>query len=335
MSYLKSLILLITASSIWASMPDSDLTNHYFEKPEILESVIYPNIERISENQFDETSLFIKLIRENGREEYLENLDLEVHCPSGTAVTRLDNKYFKIINRKPYEIQGNIECGKTNQWVFYSHTNEGQVLAIYDLAMRAVKKLREDSILSFWKSKITFKFPSDGDYYNWNTVNVTRGDHWDVVGHELGHAIYDQAGIGAFGGGSHKIDECYSSELALSEGWASYFSAWLSISLDDINAKFEYMVPRRAPIEIEYIPSDVCKGPRNEWRVTGFLWDIIDGGYDNENSKMAFSTFFKMTQNKDYRTINELANDLRRSGFDPILLNIIYEQNFLESLFVY
>ncbi len=330
-SIFKLLIILITVNS-FAMGPETDLTNPKYSELEILDHVLTPSANLITVNRFTETFVFIKLIRENGSIDILENLDLEVNCSEGIATTRLDNRFFKIKNLSTYEIHGEIECGKTNYWLFNANEPTGQVIAIYDIAMKAVNKMMSAGIINSWTSKINFKFPADGDYYSWNTVNISRGDHWDVVGHELGHAIYDQGNIGDFGGGSHKIDQCYSGALALSEGWASFFSAWLSIDITDINAKFEYLVPRRAPITIEYIPEDVCAGPKNEWRVTGFLWDLIDRAYDNESSEVTFESLWNINKNKKYGDIKELAKDLVRNGYDPILMNIIYRQNFLEAL---
>ncbi len=91
------------------------------------------------------------------------------------------------------------------------------------------------------------------------------------------------------------------------------------------------MVPRRAPLEIEHIPSDVCAGPKNEWRVTGFLWDLIDINDDQENTKLSFEQLWKTTFNGKFKTIMDLAHKLEKSGMDPVLLNAVYENNFLEK----
>lgn len=299
--------------------------------PEIIGKVISPSNYEVSINSQNITSITVKLVRDEGRIETLETPDLEINCDQEMATARLDNKYFKIKNRDIFELQGKVICGKSNTWLFDASSSEGQVLAINNIAMKAVRTMAERGILSFWKKKITMKWPANGDYYSWNTVNITRGDYWDVVGHELGHAIYDQADIGSTDGGRHRIDECYSSALALSEGWASFFSAWLSIDLKDVDAKFEFLVKRRAPIRFENIPIDVCKGPTNEWRVTGFLWDIIDLAYDGENSEMSFTDFWKFTLDADFSNITKLAKSLRKQ-VDPILVNIIWENNFLTTL---
>ena len=98
--------------------------------------------------------------------------------------------------------------------------------------------------------------------------------------HELGHAVMAGAMDARTSGGSHKIDECYSAGLAWSEGWATYFAGVVRLSPDDADAKFEFLVPRRAPIRLENVPADVCRGPNNEWRVAAGLWDLTDRHQD-------------------------------------------------------
>ena len=195
----------------------------------------------------------------------------------------------------------------------------------------AYSKLKELDLLDFWNRQISLKWPSNGDYYSRGIVNISRGDYWDVVGHEIGHAIYDQANIGVMEGGSHRIDECYTPGLALSEGWASFFSAWVNISLNDFDAKFEYLVKRRAPVRFENIPTDVCSSHRNEWRVTGFLWDLIDHNNDQENIRLSFKTLWSLMLNQNFRTTRELANHI--DGYvDPVLLRALWKNNFKTEL---
>jgi hypothetical protein len=242
----------------------------------------------------------------------------------------INNKYFLIASRKTYELLFDLKCGEKTQLIFDYDSIGGQVMGILDIAQIAHSKLSKNNLLKFWTKKIKIKWPGQGDYYSYNTVNVTKGYQWDVVGHELGHAIYDQANIGAFGGGQHFIDRCYSNALALSEGWASLFSAWLKVGLKDDDAKFEYMVPRRAPLHFENIPEDVCSSHKNEWRVTGFLWDLIDLNRDiKDESELSFVSFWKFSENMNYRSAKSLAEGFVAKGFDPILMNVIWKQNFL------
>lgn len=249
------------------------------------------------------------------------------------TILELKTVWFDIRQREIYQVPIQLECGKMSSFIFNHDSLAGQAMGIFDVAITAVKKLKDLNILNFWNKKVNIIFPGRGDYYSWGEVNLTKGHYWDVVGHELGHAIYDLANVGVMTGGRHRIDECYSKALALSEGWASFFSAWLKVQLDDPDAKFEYMVPRRSPLEFENIPSDVCPGENNEWRVTGFLWDLIDIHEDlQDSSKIPFNIFWNLTSNKHFKSTSEIARFLLKNKFDPLLLNNIWKQNFLSDL---
>ena len=161
-------------------------------------------------------------------------------------------------------------------------------------------------------------------------MTLTRGDHWDVVGHEMGHAIYDLGQLGGMQGGEHKIDECYSATLALSEGWASYFSAFVSVDRDDPDAKFEFMVPRRAPLRFENIPQDVCAGETNEWRVTGFFWDLFDQHEDGESVTQDFAALWAPLAGSRVQSATEAAKLLEgRLGLPGDVIRQVWLQNFL------
>lgn len=241
----------------------------------------------------------------------------------------LDSKRYRIEgSRDVYQIVADVPCGKPVTLRFKQQSNGGQALGIWRIATLAQAKLLQSVGLEFWRSQISFIWPADGDYYSNDEVHITLGHQWDVVGHELGHAIYDQAGIGVFGGGSHKIDECYSDALALSEGWATFFSAWLSLDLNDKDAKFEYLVPRRAPIRIENVPADVCKGPKNEWRVSSFFWDLVDLNPDGENAQFGFDRLWKATLNAGIRNMAGAIQILEKAGFDRTQLDGVSKLNF-------
>jgi hypothetical protein len=130
--------------------------------------------------------------------------------------------------------------------------------------------------LDWWKTAIKTTWPGSGDFYQWGSLNLTGAHQWDVNGHELGHALSDQAFNMRFGGGQHYIDRCYDPTIAWSEGVASFISAVISIDPADPDAKFEFMVPRRAPLRYESVPADVCEGQTNEWRVGAACWDLFD-----------------------------------------------------------
>jgi hypothetical protein len=221
-----------------------------------------------------------------------------------------------------------VDCGVRLELTFREESDGGQPLGIWRVASKAKARLAEAIGLQFWSNPIEFVWPADGDYYSFGTVHLTRGDHWDVVGHEMGHGIYDLGKLGAFGGGSHKIDECYSEALALSEGWASYFSAWVNVDLADSDAKFEFMVPRRAPLRFEAIPGDVCNGPTNEWRVTGFLWDLVDFSADNEASEEPFSRLWRALQGSRTSGARSASRLFESAGIPRSVLDLVWDLNF-------
>lgn len=247
-----------------------------------------------------------------------------------TGVASLELEEFKIQNsrNRNYELLVSGNCGEALTLKFNYDSLGGEFFGIWNIARSITEKFSKNDLGDFISSKIKIRFPSSGDYYN-GTVNVTKGYQWDVVGHEIGHAIYSKARIGRSAGGAHKIDQCYSSALALSEGWASFFSAWVSVDLNDDDAKFEYMVPRRAPLEIEHVPSDVCVGPKNEWRVYSFLWDLVDLNNDNENINIGFKDLWDISAGVMHRDIKSFKKALLKGGLDPIIVNIVWDQNIL------
>lgn len=255
--------------------------------------------------------------------------------PKFSVIALLKNPDFSVENESgsgAFRLGADLPCEGRTRLIFKADSDAGQALGIWQVAFRAREKLRAEVGLGFWSKAIRFSFPGDGDYYSWGTVHLTRGDHWDVVGHEMGHAIYDLAGLGGMGGGQHKIDECYSPTLALSEGWASFFSAWVSVGLDDSDAKFEYMVPRRAPLRFEIIPADVCAGQANEWRVTGFFWDLIDLNRDSEFAEAPFGALWSAMAGSKVRDTRGAVDRLLQSRvFDQRQLSQVWRQNFLTT----
>jgi len=155
--------------------------------------------------------------------------------------------------------------------------------------------LAREATTDWWKKSLSVTWPSDGDYFNpgsWS-LHLTDALAWDVVLHELGHAVMDGAMDARAAGGAHKIDECYSAGLAWSEGWATYFAGAVRLSPDDPDAKFEFLVPRRAPIRLENVPADVCRGATNEWRVAAGLWDLTDRHADTGDTiSLPFKTLW-------------------------------------------
>ncbi|HEY9843369.1 MAG TPA: hypothetical protein V6D23_23055 [Candidatus Obscuribacterales bacterium] len=177
------------------------------------------------------------------------------------------------------DIQAATDFGETG---LQSGSTNGQAAWIHEVFLKALALFEREQVpLDWWKRQISTVWPGSGNYYSSYTVNLTAAEAWDVNGHEIGHALYDQALNADMQGGQHKIDECYSPTLAMSEGFATFISGAIHLSKDDPDAHFDqFLVPRRAPIRIENVPEDVCRGERNEWRVASAFWEIYDSHAD-------------------------------------------------------
>lgn len=209
----------------------------------------------------------------------------------------LENRYWNIKNYAwqgpTVELTGATTVGLTQ---LNPDTENAKAAWIHDVYLQSMALFaRENVSLNWWQRQIQTVWPGRGNYYISDTVNLTGAEQWDVNGHEIGHAIYHQALNAASRGGQHKIDECYQDTLALSEGFASFFSAAVQLDKNDPDARFDqYLVPRRAPIRIENVPEDVCAGPANEWRVSSVFWDVFDSHEDGgENLSLGLRTIFE------------------------------------------
>lgn len=186
--------------------------------------------------------------------------------------------------------------------------------------LEAIDFLAREATTGWWNKPLTVVWPGGSDYFSpgeW-TLHLTDPLAWDVVLHELGHAVMDGAMDARTSGGSHKIDECYSNGLAWSEGWASFFAAAVRLSPDDADAKFEFMVPRRAPIRVENVPADVCQGPASEWRVFAGLWDLYDRHDDGlDHLSLGFAPIWKGVTGGTTSSVLD-AWSLIAQGLDPM-----------------
>ncbi|PIP88633.1 MAG: hypothetical protein COW01_13930 [Bdellovibrionales bacterium CG12_big_fil_rev_8_21_14_0_65_38_15] len=331
---LCTLMLTSSAFGSWGE-PETDLSGSSEKRILFSSNFVMPDQVESSVSRDGKTSASMVLVK--GDEKIIlamPDFNLESKCKNGEESFRVYAKAqtsrFSIQDRDIYEFGFEGKCGHDHRLIYDEKTPAGELAGVWNTAKTAEEKMTDAGIISLWKRNVSIIFPANGDYYSGDRVRVTKGYQWDVVGHELGHAIYDQAKMGSFGGGSHRIDECYSEALALSEGWASYFSAWLKIDRTDADAKFEYMVPRRAPLRIETIPADVCQGPKNEWRVTGFLWDVLDLNDDDEQVDQTFAAIWLATAEKRSRNINQMKDYLISSGMSAEKINALWEKNFFD-----
>ncbi len=212
----------------------------------------------------------------------------------------LENKYWNIRNYvwdgPAVEVSSAGAPVQTGTTQLAPGTENAKAAWIHEVFIKSLSLFdREQVSLEWWKQPIQAIWPGRANYYTNYTVNLTGAEQWDVNGHEIGHAIYHQALNARSRGGQHKIDDCYHGTLALSEGFASFFSAAVHLPKNDPDARFDqYLVPRRAPIRIENVPDDVCPGSTNEWRVSSVFWDLYDTHADGQdNLNLGLKTIFE------------------------------------------
>lgn len=195
-----------------------------------------------------------------------------------------------------------------------------QLAVLHLTYLRAADYLQARGSLAWWTRTLRVNVPSDADFFSpgsWS-LDLSNPLAWDVVLHELGHAVMSGAMRSAPAGGAHKIDECYSEALAWSEGWATFFAGAVHLRADDPDAKFEFLVPRRAPIRLENVPDDVCAGQTNEWRVAAGLWDLYDTHPDGgDDITLDFNRLWKALTSGQTRSL-ESAWKLLAAGLNPL-----------------
>jgi len=230
-------------------------------------------------------------------------------------------KRFQLKNHKlqGYEISLKVKCQHNNIFVFKNNSFAGKALKLLlktkkvdDYIMGSLK-LKILQYRKLFKSPIGIVYPGGGNFYDFKNVYIDRVDHWDVVGHEIAHAIYDRLELGVTDVGEHYIDRCYSQSLALSEGWPSYFAALVWLKTNNPKPLLPYMVKRRGPMNIETVPQDVCAGYTNEWRVVSYLWDITDQTPHEDGIHMDSEMFFKSLINQNHQGLQSIHNSLKQS----------------------
>lgn len=209
----------------------------------------------------------------------------------------LENPRWQISNYSwegpSVEVSGPADVGETT---LIPGSQNAEAAWIHEVYLKSLALFEREQVpLDWWRNQIRTYWPVQGNYYTNYTVNLSGAEQWDVNGHEVGHAIYHQALNARSRGGQHKIDDCYNGTLALSEGFASFFSAAVFLQKSDPDAHFDkYLVPRRAPIRIENVPDDVCPGSTNEWRVSSVFWDVYDSNPDKgEQMSVGLRTIFE------------------------------------------
>ncbi|MFC1522508.1 hypothetical protein ACFL6Y_08880 [Elusimicrobiota bacterium] len=212
---------------------------------------------------------------------------------------RLDNKFWKFEHNGSYEwegpsvtlpLEGPVDTGT---YGIAPDAENAQAAQIHQAYIDTVSLFEGSGAgIGWWKKTVNVVWPGSGDYYSpWRyEINLTNGKAWDVNIHELGHFIMHVAVKSRSGGGQHYFDRCYDDALAWTEGFPTFLAAAVRLDKNGADPTFEYLVPRRAPVQIENIPGDVCIGPTNEWRVAAALWDLFDTHEDgNDRFNMEFN----------------------------------------------
>lgn len=225
----------------------------------------------------------------------------------------LNNRYwaFRAKNGKTYEWEtppfALSGAGADLGTVLPPQSSENaKLMILHATYLEALGLLEREGDLDWWTRPLSVTWPGSADFFNGWGVELTNALAWDVNLHELGHAVMRGSMRARMRGGQHKIDECYSQELAWSEGWATFFAASVRLKRDDADAKFEHLVPRRAPIRLENVPADVCQGPTNEWRVAAGFWDLHDL-HDDGGDRWAspFALLWKATRGQTLGSVGE------------------------------
>lgn len=268
-------------------------------------------------------------------------IDLDAKYQRIALVVRyvLANKQWKIGDydwKGPeFTAGGGVDVGQS---LIDPGTANGQAVLIHEVFNRYISFFAAQGVsLAFWDAAIGVEWPASGDYYSWGTVHLTDARQWDVNGHEIGHAVSDIGLNMRFGGGQHYIDQCYNETLAWSEGVASFLGLAVSKSPDDPDARFEFMVKRRAPLRYENVPGakdpdhpdapPVCEGPTNEWRAGAAMWDMYDTHQDGtDSSAVPFGTIWNAMAKGNgkppissvkhaFKYVGEKVDEATRAGF--------------------
>lgn len=268
----------------------------------------------------------------------------QASCEPGATVNfevRFENNAYKIVSssNQVYVLKLNAQCGQGYTLTFATNSKAGNVVSIFETVERARAKLSQEVGLAFWNDRVNISWPARSTYTDLGFMNIVHGSQYEVVGHELGHAVADLANIneqGACQGTQcstgqkiHLIEQCYNDDFGFSEGWAHFFSAWLYLDPKDPDAGFVNMVARRSPISLEKIPSDVCTGPSSEWRVAAFLWDLIDQADNGEKVEYPFAKVWNAFHGRSPKNVAEAANLMIQSGFSKRDIDQVWLLDFL------
>ena len=91
-------------------------------------------------------------------------------------------------------------------------SENGKLGVLHLTYLQAKDFLEKNADTLWWKRQLSVNWPGSSDFFSpWGwSLDLTNALAWDVVLHELGHAVMHGAMQSPNAGGQHKIDECYS-----------------------------------------------------------------------------------------------------------------------------
>ena len=231
-------------------------------------------------------------------------------------------------------------CGADLTLSFSRSNPAAAALRVWRVATLAKAKLDAEVGPSAWPQGASF-FISGGAATHGIQVGVGADDTTFVVGHELGHAVSDHAGMiqQGFGDSFHQMTACIGDSGALEEGWASFFGAWVDQGLDAADPIQEWdqhsWAKRRLPIKT--VPetveigsmsgaqtAQVCRGTDNEMRVMSFFWNVVSA----DGVGVPFATLWKALAGKNLRSVSQAALNLKALGADEAALRRAWDAAF-------
>ena len=264
-------------------------------------------------------------------------------CASGESIqvqADLEDDSFKIRPAIARRLSAQGACGTETTLSFARSNPAAAALRVWRVATLAKAKLDAEVGPSAWPQGASF-FVSGGAATHGIQVGVGADDTTFVVGHELGHAVSDHAGMiqQGFGDSFHQMTACIGDSGALEEGWASFFGAWADQGLDEPDPIQEWdhhsWDKRRLPIKTvpETIEigsmsgpqtAQVCRGTDNEMRVMSFLWNVVAA----DGVGVPFATLWKALAGKNLRSVSQVALNLKSLGADEAALRRAWDAAF-------
>ncbi|MFI5361899.1 MAG: hypothetical protein ACHQ49_08020 [Elusimicrobiota bacterium] len=264
-------------------------------------------------------------------------------CSSGDSIeaaAELGGDYFKIRPLLARRISVRGACGTDVTLSFARANPAASALRVWRVAGLAKSKLDAEVGASAWPQGVVFDVFS-GAATTGERVGIGGDDTTFVVGHELGHAVSDHAGMiqQGFGDSYHQMTACIGDSAALEEGWASFFGAWADQGPDAPDPIQEWdqrsFATRRLPIktvpdEVEIGPRDhpqiaqVCRGTDNEMRVMSFLWNVVAA----DGAHASFGTLWRALAGGRLTSVSQVALNLQKLGVDATALRRIWDAAF-------